>query len=184
MHWPAGSAIFRTPEDMLTGEIKSDKIEKLKFPKEWKMEILIQYKDFFDLCQYDVYTLLYFFGEKRVRLREIYGIEYNKIWCQDALDFAFRVIKIGFMGIDYPDDGPTSEELNDIFEQMSQSSPNEADGGAIWSTYQLYLTEQGQHFLDAWLRSGDDNLYGHKLIDIFNANDVGFDKHAFYPVEF
>ncbi|MFT8923411.1 hypothetical protein [Acetobacter sp.] len=71
-----------------------------------------------------------------------------------------------------------------MFKQMSNNSPNGIDGLAIWSTYQFDLMGKGRNFIDAWLASGDDTLFGQKLIDIFNARNVGFDKHAFYPVKY
>ncbi|GBQ35881.1 hypothetical protein GOB83_04225 [Acetobacter fabarum] len=109
---------------------------------------------------------------------------YSKKWCQDVLDFIYRMIYSHLMWIDYPDEGPTPEELKDIFEQMSQNSPNEFSGLAIWSTHQFYLTDKGQEFLDEWNISGNDQAYWKKLNHIFEENNVGFDKSRFIPVKF
>lgn len=67
---------------------------------------------------------------------------------------------------------------------MANNAPSIAEGGDIWFTHQLYLMEKDCNFIDAWLDSGDDALFGQKLIDIFNAHNVGFDKRAFYPVKY
>ncbi|MCI1242917.1 MAG: hypothetical protein LKI99_03220 [Acetobacter fabarum] len=148
------------------------------------MELILQYKKFFEICRHDVNSLLYFWPSESFRIYKLSGVEYASTWCQEALDFAYRVIKINFMVVDYPDADPTDEEMNDIFEQMANNSPNIMDGLVPWTSYQLYLMEKGRNFIDAWLASGDDRLYGQKLIDIFNAHNVGFDKQAFYPVKY
>lgn len=148
------------------------------------MELILQYKEFFRICRHDVNSLFYFWPSESFRLLKLSGVGYASTWCQEALDFAYRVIKVNFMVVDYPDADPTDEEMNDIFNKISSNSPNDADGGAIWSAYQFYLMEEGCDFIDAWLASGDDALFGQKLIDIFNAHNVGFDKHAFYPVKY
>lgn len=64
---------------------------------------------------------------------------------------------------------------------MTNNAPSIAEGGDIWFTHQLYLMGKGYNFIDAWLDSGDDLLFGQKLIDIFNAHNVGFDKRALLP---
>lgn len=148
------------------------------------MELIPQYKKFFEICRHDVNSLFYFWSSDSYELFKVSGSDYTSAWCQEALDFAYRVIKINFMVVDYPDADPTDEEMDDIFKEMSKNSPNGIDGLAIWSAYQLYLMEKGCDFIDAWLVSGDDALFGQKLIDIFNAHNVGFDKHAFYPVKY
>lgn len=113
-----------------------------------------------------------------------FTMEYPRQWCQDALDFVYRMMQSGLMGIDYPDNGPTPEETKDIFDQLAQESPNIPEGGAIWSTYQFYLTDEGQKFLNEWNKSGDDQLYWEKLKRIFDKHNVGFDKSGFVPVKF
>jgi hypothetical protein len=148
------------------------------------VELILQYKKFFEICRHDVNSLLYFWPSESFRIYKLSGIEYASTWCQEALDFAYRVIKINFMVVDYPDADPTDEEMNDIFEQMANNSPNIMDGLVPWTSYQFYLMEKGRNFIDAWLASGDDRLFGQKLIDIFNAHNVGFDKQAFYPVKY
>ncbi|MFT8372018.1 MAG: hypothetical protein ABF641_13395 [Acetobacter sp.] len=107
---------------------------------------------------------------------QVYGVR--------KLSIFYRVTKINFMGVDYFYPDPTDEGMDDMFKQMSNNSPNGIDGLAIWSTYQFDLMGKGRNFIDAWLASGDDTLFGQKLIDIFNARNVGFDKHAFYPVKY
>jgi hypothetical protein len=109
---------------------------------------------------------------------------YSKKWCQDVLDFIYRMTYSHLMWVDYPDEGPPPEELKDIFEQMSQNSPDESNGLAIWSTHQFYLTDKGQEFLDEWNTSGNDQVYWKKLNHIFEENNVGFDKSGFIPVKF
>ncbi|MFT8731431.1 MAG: hypothetical protein ABF752_06090 [Acetobacter fabarum] len=148
------------------------------------MELILQYKKFFEICRHDVNSLFYYWPSESFRIYKLSGVQYASTWCQEALDFAYRVIKINFMVLDYPDVDPAGQEMDDIFKKMSDNSPNNADGGAIWSTYQFYLMEKGRNFIDAWLASGDDRLFGQKLIDIFNAHNVGFDKQAFYPVKY
>ncbi|MFT8815083.1 hypothetical protein [Acetobacter fabarum] len=108
----------------------------------------------------------------------------SKEWSQDVLDFVYRMIYSHLMWVDYPDEGPTPEELKDIFDQLSQYAPNSPNGGAIWSTYQFYLTDEGQRFLDEWNISGNDQVYWKKLNHIFEKNNVGFDKSRFVPVKF
>ena len=111
-------------------------------------------------------------------------MEYPTQWCQDSLDFVFRMISSGLMEIDYPDAPPTTEERKDIFHQLAVHSPNIPEGGAIWSTYQFFLSVSGQAFWDEWKNSGDDALYWQKLNDIFDEHGVGFDKSAFVPIQF
>lgn len=67
---------------------------------------------------------------------------------------------------------------------MANNAPGIAEGGDIWFTHQLYLMEKDYNFIDAWLDSGDEALFGQKLIGIFNAHNVGFDKRAFYPAKY
>ncbi|QIP36705.1 hypothetical protein [Komagataeibacter rhaeticus] len=148
------------------------------------MELIVYYKNFLELCKDDVYTLFYFWEPEIIRTWRNSGIEYERTWCQEALDFAYRVIKIGFMGIDYPDGDPTQEEINYIFAQMSQNTPNNIDGFAIWSSYQLYLSDKGRDFLEACGNSQINNTFNKRLVNILDINHVGFDKHGFVPIRF
>ncbi|MFT8558741.1 hypothetical protein [Acetobacter sp.] len=83
---------------------------------------------------------------------QVYGVR--------KLSIFYRVTKINFMGVDYFYPDPTDEGMDDMFKQMSNNSPNGIDGLAIWSTYQFDLMGKGRIFIDAWLASGDDTLFG------------------------
>lgn len=148
------------------------------------MELILRYKEFFELCRYDVNSLFHFSPPVGASIQRGENIEYERNWAQEALDFAFRVLKTELMGFDSLEDFPTDQDVNRVFEQMANNAPSAAEGGAIWSTHQLYLMAKGCDFIDAWLASGDDALFGQKLIGIFNAHNVGFDKHSFYPVKY
>ncbi|AZV39777.1 hypothetical protein CFR75_05270 [Komagataeibacter xylinus] len=148
------------------------------------MNIIEAYMDFLSLCEFDVYTLFYFWNDKRFDYWRISGTEYGKEWCQDALDLAYRMIKTGFMGIDYPNSDPTPEEMKKIFHDFAAFSPNVIDGAVIWSTYQFYLAEKGEAFVHDWKRSGDNAVFERKLVEMFDAHGIGFDKQGFVPVTF
>jgi hypothetical protein len=126
------------------------------------MELILQYKKFLEICRHDVNTLFYFWSSESFRLYKISGVGYASTWCQEALDFAYRATKINFMGVEYFYPDPTDEGMDDMFKQMSHNSPNGMDGGVIWTTYQFDLMEKGRNFIDAWLTSGDDTLFGQK----------------------
>lgn len=95
------------------------------------MELIPQYRKFFEICRHDVNSLFYFWSSDSYELFKVSGSDYTSAWCQEALDFAYRVIKINFMVVDYPDADPTDEEMDDIFKEMSKNSPNGIDGLAI-----------------------------------------------------
>lgn len=109
---------------------------------------------------------------------------YCNQWCQDVLDLAYRMMQSGLIWIAYFDEYDTAEEAKNIFEQMAEQSPNIAEGGAVWSTYQYYFSGAGQAFWDEWKTSDDDALYWQKLNHIFDEHHVGFDKSCFVPVKF
>lgn len=111
-------------------------------------------------------------------------MEYSKKWCQDALDFAYRMMQSGLIWIAYFDEYDTAEEAKDIFDQMAKHTPNDIEGLAIWSTYQFFLSNKGQAFWDEWKASEDDEIYWQKLNHIFDEHHVGFDKSKFIPVKF
>ncbi|WP_200410153.1 hypothetical protein [Komagataeibacter oboediens] len=148
------------------------------------MNIIESYMEFLYLCESDVYTLFYFWSDRKLKDWNISRIEYGKEWCQDALDFAYRMVKTGLMDIDYSDNGPTSEEMKKIFQDLSVSSPDIAEGGAIWSAYQFFLTKKGEDFVREWKHSEDNELFERKLTEMLDDHDVGFDKRSFVPVNF
>ena len=109
---------------------------------------------------------------------------YSNQWCQNFLDFAYRMMQSSLLWIAYFDEYDTAEEAKDIFHQLAVHSPNIPEGGAIWSTYQFYLSVSGRAFWDEWKNSGDDALYWQKLNTIFDKHGVGFNKSAFVPIQF
>lgn len=148
------------------------------------MNMLEAYKDFLVSCHDDEYSLFYFWGDERVSIRIINGVEYNDKWCQDAIDFAYRVTKSCIMSIDSEYIEPDFHSIKKILNLLSENSPNTPDGGAIWSAYQLYLTDAGLELVDNFIISNNNVELEYKLINIFNEHDVGFDKSILCPIKF
>lgn len=57
-------------------------------------------------CRHDINSLFYFSLQVGASIQRAENIGYERNWAQEALDFAYRVLKTELMGIDSLEDFP------------------------------------------------------------------------------
>lgn len=141
-----------------------------KFFFDWYQRALIDLVD-------DEGSLIYLFSQ-------LTGYDdYNKNWCQNCLDFVYRVITCKICNFEWSDVSDV-----DILQELLKSNPKTIDGYAIWSAYQIILTREGKAFLLKCGVNGKTEAFSpllkERMSALFAEHGVGFDKKDFIPVQF
>ncbi|QHI96238.1 hypothetical protein GT348_08385 [Aristophania vespae] len=143
-------------------------------------------KEFWEWYQ-DPMIDIYYETESLTGLFSRFGIlpSKNKEHVQNALDFAYRLIKCS-LAIFYvlpEDDHPYL-----IIDKLSKNISPDIDGIAVWETYPIYLTEKGMALIEECnLKKRTEEvspLFKTKLTAMFEEHGVGFDKKAFVPIQY